>query len=246
LILAAIIVARNPVQYGFDATPENPVGYDKVTLPRAIDLRRVAEWTGHSIDEIQALNPELRRWTTPLKDPAYELKLPAGTADEFMARLKAASPDDLVSLKWYTVRRGESLATIARKLRVSRLDLAEANHLSTRSRVNAGQSLVIPRAPTTLLASSAKADAPSSVASRPISGSARVADAAPQAAPAVARASSTRADDTRTLTYRVKQGDTLFGIARLFDTTVDKIKSWNRLRSNRIAPGDRLTIRETR
>ena len=50
----------------------------------------------------------------------------------------------MVSLSWYTVRRGESLATIARKLRVSRVDLAQANHLSTRARVRTGQELVIP------------------------------------------------------------------------------------------------------
>ena len=56
-------------------------------MPRAIDLRRVAEWTGTSIDEIQALNPELRRWTTPVKYPDYEVKVPAGTADTLDARL---------------------------------------------------------------------------------------------------------------------------------------------------------------
>src|SRR5262245_28882567 len=72
LILAAIIVAKNPTQYGFQITAEDPVAYEKVTVPRAIDLRRVAEWTGRSIDEIQALNPELRRWTTPLESQ-YEL-----------------------------------------------------------------------------------------------------------------------------------------------------------------------------
>jgi LysM repeat protein len=44
------------------------------------------------------------------------------------------------------------------------------------------------------------------------------------------------------ITYRVKRGDTLFAIAQLFDTTVAKIKSWNRLSSNRIAPGARLKI----
>ena len=44
--------------------------YDSVTLPRPVDLRRVAEWTDTTIDEIQALNPELRRWTTPVKDTA--------------------------------------------------------------------------------------------------------------------------------------------------------------------------------
>ena len=47
---------------------------------------------------------------------------------------------------------------------------------------------------------------------------------------------------SRTITYRVKRGDTLFGIARLFDTTVAEIKALNRLRSNLINPGDRLRI----
>ena len=73
-----------------------------------------------SVDEIQALNPELRRWTTPIKYPDYELKVPAGTGEQFRARLASAPADDLNSLKWHTVRSGESLATIARKLRVSK------------------------------------------------------------------------------------------------------------------------------
>ena len=35
-----------------------------------VDLRRIAEWADTTIDEIQALNPELRRWTTPVRDDA--------------------------------------------------------------------------------------------------------------------------------------------------------------------------------
>ena len=229
LILAAIIVAKNPAQYGFAITPEEPVPYERVTVPRAIDLRRVAEWTGQSIDEIQALNPELRRWTTPVAASSYEIKVPKGTAEQFAARLAAASPDDLASLKWYTVKRGESLTTISRKLRVKRVDLAEANHLSVKSPVRAGQELVIPRAPATLLSASASRPAPSEVASRSLAGPATVAPEAPRRTSA-------------TLMYRVKRGDTLASIARLFDTTVDKIRSWNRLRTTHIAAGDRLKI----
>ena len=52
----------------------------------------------------------------------------------------------------------------------------------------------------------------------------------------------TRANAPGTTYYRVKRGDTLFGIARLFDTTVEKIKSLNRLRSNAIRPGTRLKV----
>jgi membrane-bound lytic murein transglycosylase D len=229
LILAAIIVAKNPVQYGFDITPGAPIAYEKVAVPRAIDLRRVAEWTGTSIDEIQALNPELRRWTTPVKYPDYEVKVPTGTAEQFAARLAEAAPADFVSLNHYTARRGDTLAGIARKLRVSRTDLAEANHLSIRSRVRAGQSLIIPRAPATLLAARNDRSTPTEIASREISGS----------APVVAAVRSPKTS----LVYRVKRGDTLSSIARLFNTTVSAIKSLNRLTTNLIVPGDRLTIR---
>jgi peptidoglycan lytic transglycosylase D len=228
LILAAIVVAKNPVQYGFNVLPGAPVEYERVLVPRAIDLRRVAEWTGQTIDDVQALNPELRRWTTPLATPNYEIKVPAGTAATFASRLASASPDELASLKWHTVRRGESIATIARKLNVSRADLAEANQLSIRSAVRTGQELVIPRAPTGLIASNARAAAPDAVASRAISG------------PAVV--SPSRREASATTMYRVKRGDTLSSIARLFDTTVAKIRSWNRLDGSHIAPGDQLKI----
>jgi membrane-bound lytic murein transglycosylase D len=229
LILAAIIVAKNPAQYGFDIVAHDPISYDKVTVPRAVDLRRVAEWTGTSIDEIQALNPQLRRWTTPVKYPTFELKVPTGTGSQFQARLASAGPGDITALKWYTVRSGESLATIARKLKVSRVDLAEANSMSVKSRVRSGQELIIPRAPATLLASRTDREAPAEMAARPLTGTATIPDARP----------------TRTqspIVYRVKRGDTLSSIAALFDTTVSSIKTLNKLRGNAIAAGARLKI----
>ena len=57
---------------------------------------------------------------------------------------------------------------VARKLRVSRVDLAEANSLSVRSRIRPGQDLIIPRAPATLLAARTDRPAPTAVASRAI------------------------------------------------------------------------------
>ena len=229
LILGAIIVAKNPAQYGFERTPADPIAYEKVAVPRAVDLRRVAEWSGTTIDEIQALNPELRRWTTPVKYPDYEVKVPVGAAEKLTARLSSAPASDLGALNWYTVKRGETLAGVARKLKVSRVDLAEANHLATSARVRPGQDLIIPRAPATLLAARTERPAPVAVASRAIAEPA-----------AVANADRT---DSRPLIYRVKRGDTLFSIARLFDTTVASLRSLNRLRSNRISVGDRLTVR---
>ncbi len=228
MILAAMIIARNPVQYGFEVTDAEPIAYDKVAIPRAVDLRRVAEWAGTTVDEIQALNPELRRWTTPVKYPDYEVKVPVGSADRLNARLAEAAPADFTTLKWYTVKRGETLLNVSRKFGVSRSELAEANNLKVKAAIHAGQELIIPRAPTTMVAARAERAAPKAVASRSLASSAE----APEGARSTQLAQI----------YRVKRGDTLSSIAELFDTTVAKIKSWNRLHGNTIAAGSKLRI----
>jgi len=224
MILAAIIIARNPAEYGFDVTPEERQPSDVVLVPSPVDLRRVAEWTGTSIDEVQALNPELRRWTTPPQDDAYPVKVPPGRGELLRMRLEEATPEELASLQWHTVKRGETLAAVARRYRVSRTDLAQANRLSTRARLASGQQLLIPRAPSlsasSSLAATQRADAASST----------------EASVRLEPAELTR------ITYRVRRGDTLSGIARRYQTTVADLKTWNRLRGTRITAGDRLVI----
>ena len=224
MILAAIIIARNPAEYGFDVTPEERQPSDVVLVPSPVDLRRVAEWTGTSIDEVQALNPELRRWTTPPQDDAYPVKVPPGRGELLRMRLEEATPEELASLQWHTVKRGETLAAVARRYRVSRTDLAQANRLSTRARLASGQQLLIPRAPSlsasSSLAATQRADAASS------------AEASVRLEPG----------ELTRITYRVRRGDTLSGIARRYQTTVADLKTWNRLRGTRITAGDRLVI----
>ena len=151
MILAAVIIAKNPAQYGFDITPMPPTPTETVIVPPALDLRRVAEWAGVPMDDIQKLNPEFRRWTTPVKKGEYAIKVPQGTADQVREGLAAAEPDQLNAMQLHTVKRGETLATIAKKLRVSRTDLAEANYLRTTSKVAAGAKLIIPRMPSAAL-----------------------------------------------------------------------------------------------
>lgn len=235
LILAAVIIARNPAQYGLNIQPFEPPKFDVVRLPRAIDLRRVAEWANTPVQAIQDLNPELRRWTTPVRAADYELKVPQGTADLVRAGLAESAPDDLAALNRYTVRRGETLLTIARKLGVSRTDLAEANYLSTKAPLRAGQQLVIPRAPTLLLAAHADTPAPEAV-SHAIAGVVPTSAVVPQA----------EQTEQATLVHRVKRGETLGSIARVYQTSVASLKQWNRLRSNTLHVGQRLTIVTTR
>jgi len=240
LILAAVIIARNPAQYGIDVEPPPAfvAKFETVTLPVAVDLRRVAEWAGTSVQAIQELNPELRRWTTPIRAKDYALKVPEGTGDAVRAALADAGPDSAATLNWHTVRKGETLLTISRKLGVNRQDLADANYMSVKSRVTPGQQLVIPRAPTLLLATRTDNPAPLVETRKTdpvLTASARLQNTRPTAPAAQAK-----------LVYRVKRGDTLASIARGFQVTTTALKKWNGLRTNTVRTGQRLTILTTK
>jgi membrane-bound lytic murein transglycosylase D len=226
MILAAIVIAKNPLQYGFNPEPLPTATYETVSLERPVDIRRVAEWLEMPVDDIQALNPELRRWTTPLRDEAYGLKVPQGKADVIKARLEGSTPIDLAALRWYTVKSGETLPGIARKLSVSRADLAQANYLKPTSPVEPGQQLIVPHEASILMASNTDRPVPA-------------ADSRRLAADTVVNAPS---GDRVKVVYQVKSGDTLASIARLFETTVASLRTWNRLPTSRIEAGTRLTI----
>ncbi len=89
-IMAAMIIARNPAEYGMNLQPAETPRFETVTLSAAVDLRRIAEWIGTSVKAIQDLNPELRRWLTPVRATYYHLKVPRGTGDIVRAHLAPA------------------------------------------------------------------------------------------------------------------------------------------------------------
>lgn len=215
MIMASILIARNPSLYGFDVGVSHPLAYELVNVPGALDLKILAEWGGIAVDELRELNPELRRTTTPDRD--HLLKVPVGTAASIQRELATADPL-FTRFNFHTVKRGETLAAIARRYKVSLAELRQANDLTTRSKVRLSQTLMIPQR---------TAPALPTPASRSIATVARN-------APATTSSPSS---------YRVVKGDTLFSIARRFETTVDEIKRLNRLRSNTINIGDRLTVR---
>ena len=144
MILAAIVIARNPAQYGFSFKAEDGPAFETIMLPRAVELKKLAEWTGSTVADLRALNPELRRSTTPIKDAEYELRVPVGTSIDIARHIDESAGQDLVSLTRYTVKSGDTLAAVARKLHISRSDLAEANFLSVNAQLAAGQQLMVP------------------------------------------------------------------------------------------------------
>ena len=168
-----------------------------------------------------------------MKKGEYTVRVPEGTADRVREGLAAAAPGQLNAMQLHTVKRGETLATIARKLQVGRADLAEANYLRATARVAVGSKLVIPRMPSAALLARASAGELESTAET------IVADVLKETVPLAATVAPRR-------TYQVRRGDTLSAIARKTGTTIAQLKNWNKLRTANLQVGTKLLIQSPR
>jgi membrane-bound lytic murein transglycosylase D len=232
LMLAAGHIAKEPAQYGFeDLAYQEPLEYDVVWVPGAVDLPMIARASGVPVAEVKELNLHLLRDRTP-SNRASALRLPAGTRVAFeatfpelyrTARLaQAEAPRQSAvaattaaaggtataagaAARTHRVRSGETLSHISTRYGVSVAALRSANGNIDPRRLRAGQSLRIPGSAT--------------------AGAARTAQA-----PATVRY------------HRVSRGENLTVIARRYSVTVPQIRSWNRLNGSRIHPGQRLRV----
>jgi membrane-bound lytic murein transglycosylase D len=143
-ILAAIIIANNPKQYGFeDVTLDPPILTDTVTVNYSVDLRLVSDLVGVPVDELHALNPSLLRMVTP-PETAFDLHLPAGTTTLFSERIAMVPENKRNSWRYHPVAAGDTLSSVAREYRVETSALAAANQLHTDDSLAGVQALVVP------------------------------------------------------------------------------------------------------
>jgi membrane-bound lytic murein transglycosylase D len=146
-ILAAIIIANNPTQYGFDdVTLDPPVLTDTVTINYSVDLRLVSDIVGAPVDELTALNPSLLRSVTP-PDSTFDLHLPAGTATLFEQRIAAIPEPKRNAWRYHRVGTDDTLASVAHEFHVSESELADANQLRETDSLQGVEALAIPVAP---------------------------------------------------------------------------------------------------
>jgi membrane-bound lytic murein transglycosylase D len=196
--IAAIIMAKNPQQYGLsDLVPDAPVLSDTVTTNYSIDMRLVADVTNATLPEIVALNPALLRLTTP-NDMSYDLHIPAGTRDLFLTRLKNIPEPDRASWRFHVVHDGETLDQIAESLHAHAAEINSFNSLT--DPIEAGDELIIPIVASTRLSPGAR--------------------------------------------YTMRRADTLVTVADRFGVTVEQLREWNHLSSNRVAAGHSLYVVE--
>jgi membrane-bound lytic murein transglycosylase D len=150
-ILAAIIIANNPKQYGFENVPTDPpIVTDTVQVDYAVDLRLVADLVDAEPQEILALNPGLLRLTTPppsiLTGP-FDLHLPPGTATLFRQHISEIPSDRRTQWRYHRVSQEDTLASVARGYHVSQEQLATVNQLHAGDSLDNVEALVIPLPP---------------------------------------------------------------------------------------------------
>jgi membrane-bound lytic murein transglycosylase D len=144
LIMAAAIIAKDPERYGFYINEFEPeVVWEEVTIDRCLDLKTIASSLGCSLADLKELNPELLRNYTPPNISKYVLKIPKGTAHKFWADYSTMPSPKETSWVKHTIRRGETISSIASRYGVSQYAIREANNMRS-SRIVAGKTLIVP------------------------------------------------------------------------------------------------------
>jgi membrane-bound lytic murein transglycosylase D len=140
-ILATILIAKNPEKYGFRGIrPDAPLSFDHVDVTSATSLRLIADATDTSVDYIQAINPELKRDTTPRGD-SYSVRVPLGKKNQLLSVLKRVPADRRDSVRVVAIAPGEELQSVSSRTGVS---VATLQSLNSGVDLKATNKLVVP------------------------------------------------------------------------------------------------------
>lgn len=226
-------IITNPQRYNI-ALPlvQNEPYFTAIAHSQQIDLEVAAELAEMSLDDFRFLNPAYNRSTTPTTN--VTLLLPANKADIFQENIKRYQGR---LSKWdiYNPKPGETYANIAQRYGMTLSQLRSINGISAKqSKAKATQILLV-----------AAQDA---IQADPLGTQIAALNETPALPTAItptvaerARA-TTQANTAATRSHTVKKGETLYGIARRYNTTVSTLQQLNNLKSSRLAPGARLRL----
>ena len=154
-IQAATMIGRDPERYGFDVKDAEPMEFERIAVPPATDLRRLANAAGMSSDTLRSLNPVLVKGVTPPGTP-WDLKIPAERREAVLTAL--APPPSRTTIASgqsgrttrvagdphvHVVRPRETLPSIARRYGMTTGDVMRMNSLEKQDAIRPGDRLRI-------------------------------------------------------------------------------------------------------
>ena len=125
-ILATILIANSPAQYGFGhVRPAPPLQYDRIRVPASTNLSLLAQASDSSVQYLRYLNPHLRSNVTP-PEP-YIVNVPPGKANDVVAVFKRIPAAKINNTNLAKSVQGETWQTISNRTGVAVSDLMAAN-----------------------------------------------------------------------------------------------------------------------
>ncbi len=125
-ILATILIANSPAQYGFGhVRPAPSLQYDRIRVPASTNLSLVAQASDTSVQYIRYLNPHLRGNSTP-PEP-YVINVPPGKANDVVAVFRRIPASKINNTNLANSVQGESWQTISNRTGVGVAELMAAN-----------------------------------------------------------------------------------------------------------------------
>ncbi|NUM56684.1 MAG: LysM peptidoglycan-binding domain-containing protein [Candidatus Hydrogenedentes bacterium] len=214
-LVAYTVVASSPAMYGFKSNPVQREATTRVTVNGSYSLASLERAAGLHAGTLKQLNPALVRGVTPPGE--YTIVVPAvhnETVTVALATLVKQPKQSVAAVEgrtFHVVKKGETIAQIARKYGVEQKDIVAANKIRIASRIPAGKKLLIP--------TDGHSDDAADSAPPP---------AAPDAAPAP-KPDEPAPKQAPPRTYRVKKGDTLYKIAMDNGVSLDALQAANKL-----------------
>ena len=216
-------------------------GTDTVTVRNRVAFEQINECIGVPMEDLRFFNPQYTKGIIPgSPDYPYELRMPTKYTLRFVQledslynyASKVEKVREVIEEKVetvsdsfiHTVKKGESLGSIARKHHCTVANLKKWNHLK-RETIRPGQKLTIYRSGGSVAQVKNEDGAKSNKN--------------------VKNNNKSQGGSKQTVkTHTVKRGETLSSIARKYNCTVKDLKKWNNMKSDKVNAGQKLKIKK--
>ena len=137
-------IIKQPENYGLsiDSIPNRPY-FTKVVVPEQIDAKLAASLAEISYEELVSLNPEYNHPVISKPGDVHEILLPVLAASTFKTNLSNYDKP-LVNWQTYHAKRGERIDKIAQKFGIPVSQLRNINDISSETKLNEMQSILVP------------------------------------------------------------------------------------------------------
>jgi membrane-bound lytic murein transglycosylase D len=144
-MIAAALIAKEPHKYGFnDIQAQEPLSYDKLVLKQPINLVALSQKTETELEDLMIINPELNHPVTPPDAKDYELRVPSGKSEKFLAALSVMSDDEKFKVTAHRMRRGDTVAKLSKIYSIPAKEILNFNGLKTATGIREGRTLLVP------------------------------------------------------------------------------------------------------